>query len=71
VKNGIPGFNHPQLRAMRVRALVVWGAGDEVDSVSAGRAAARDPRARFVEVPHAGHLSMFAAAPSVAAAIAK
>jgi pimeloyl-ACP methyl ester carboxylesterase len=70
-KNGIAGFTRPQLRAMRVHALVVWGASDKVDSVAAGRAAAHDLRARFVEVPHAGHLSMLAAASSVAAAIAK
>jgi pimeloyl-ACP methyl ester carboxylesterase len=70
-KNGIAGFTHAQLRAMRVRALVVWGAGDTVDSVSSGRAAAHDLRARFVEVQRAGHLSMLAAARSVAAAIAK
>lgn len=71
VKNGIAGFTHAQLRAVRVKALVVWGAADVVDSVSAGRAAARDLRAPFVEIPHAGHLSMLAAAQSVAAAIAK
>jgi pimeloyl-ACP methyl ester carboxylesterase len=71
VKNGLAGFTHAQLRAMKVKALVVWGAGDSVDSVSAGRAAARDLRAPFIEVPHVGHLSMLEAAQRVAAAIAR
>jgi pimeloyl-ACP methyl ester carboxylesterase len=48
----------------------VWGASDNVDPVAAGRQSARDLHARFVLVPGAGHLSMLAAAPQVAAAIA-
>jgi pimeloyl-ACP methyl ester carboxylesterase len=71
VKNGIPGFTHPQLRQMRVRALVIWGATDSVDPVSAGREAALDLNAPFVEVPRAGHLSMLAAANQVVATISK
>jgi pimeloyl-ACP methyl ester carboxylesterase len=58
-KNGIAGFTRPQLRKVVVPALVVWGANDKVDSISAGRATAQDLHARFVSVPRAGHLSMF------------
>jgi pimeloyl-ACP methyl ester carboxylesterase len=71
VRNGIPGFTHAQLRHVHVPALVVWGASDSVDPVSAGRAAARDLQAPFVEVPRAGHLSMLVAARNVVAAILK
>jgi pimeloyl-ACP methyl ester carboxylesterase len=41
-----------------VRALVLWGAKDGVDSVSEGRKTARELHARFVLLPGAGHLSM-------------
>jgi pimeloyl-ACP methyl ester carboxylesterase len=69
-ENGIAGFTRQGLRALHVPALVVWGASDNVDPVAAGRQSARDLHARFVLVPGAGHLSMLAAAPRVAAAIA-
>ena len=71
VTGGIPGFTHAQLRQVHVPALVVWGATDAIDPVSAGRAAARDLQAPFVEVPRAGHLSMLAAARGVVTAIFK
>jgi pimeloyl-ACP methyl ester carboxylesterase len=71
VQNGIPGFTHAQLQRVRVPAVVVWGATDAVDPVSAGREAARDLKAPFVEVPQAGHLSMLASARGVVAAIFK
>ena len=68
--NGIAGLTRQDLRRLRVPALVVWGASDNVDSVASGRQSARDLRARFVLVQGAGHLSMLAAANAVAGAIA-
>ena len=59
-ENGIAGFTRAKLRQIHVRALVIWGAADSVDPVSAGRQTAADLHARFVEVPKAGHISMFA-----------
>ena len=70
-ENGIPGFTSSQLHALRVRALVVWGADDNVDSESAGRKSALNLNAPFVEVPNAGHLSMLEDPARVAAAIAR
>ena len=70
-EHGIPGFTSAQLRATNVRALVIWGSKDAVDSESAGRRSAHDLQAAFVEMPAAGHLSMLTAAPRVAAAIAR
>ena len=67
--NGIQGVTRAQLRALRVPSLVVWGAYDTVDSVSAGRQTASDLRTRFVLVPGAGHLSMLGNPVAVAAAI--
>ncbi len=69
-KQGIAGLTRPELRRLRVPALVVWGASDNVDPVAVGRQSARDLRAPFVLVHGAGHLSMLAAAHAVAAAIA-
>ena len=67
--NGLQGFRLDQLHGVRVPRLVVWGADDHVDDVSAGRESARVLRARFVLVPRAGHLSMLARPGVVAAAI--
>jgi pimeloyl-ACP methyl ester carboxylesterase len=67
--NGLQGFRLADLRAVRVPRLVVWGAEDHVDEVSAGRASARALGARFVLVPGAGHLSMLGNPRAVAAAI--
>lgn len=68
-ENGIAGLTRQDLQSLQVPALVVWGASDNVDPVSAGRQSARDLRARFILIQGAGHLSMLAAAGSVAAAI--
>ena len=69
-ENGIAGVTRQDLRRLKVPALVVWGANDEVDPVASGRQTARDLGARFVLVPDAGHLTMLAAARTVARAIA-
>ena len=55
---GIQGFRLADLRGIRTRALVVWGADDHVDEVAAGRRSARALGASFVVLPRAGHLSM-------------
>jgi pimeloyl-ACP methyl ester carboxylesterase len=68
-QHGIAGVTRQDLRQLHVPALVVWGAKDDVDPVSAGRQSARDLRARFVLVPHAGHLSLLVAPTAVARAI--
>jgi len=67
--NGLAGFTRPELQKLKVRARVVWGADDQVDSPAAGRASAADLHAQFVEIPGAGHLSMLTAPAAVAAAI--
>lgn len=64
-----PGFGRAALKAMRIRATVVWGDEDGVDPVAAGRRTAEDLRARFVLVPGAGHLSMLTDPGAVARAI--
>jgi pimeloyl-ACP methyl ester carboxylesterase len=60
LSHGILGWKLDDLRRVRGPRLVVWGAEDTVDSVSAGRTSAAALHARFVLVPHAGHLSMLA-----------
>jgi pimeloyl-ACP methyl ester carboxylesterase len=70
-ENGLPGFTPAQLRAINVRALVIWGSNDAVDSLSSGRQTAHDLQAAVVVVPGAGHLSMLEAPGRVAAAIAR
>jgi pimeloyl-ACP methyl ester carboxylesterase len=67
---GIQGYRLADLRRVRVPRLVVWGADDTVDDVSAGRTSAAALHARFVLVPGAGHLSMLANPRAVARAIA-
>lgn len=67
--NGLQGFRLAELRGVRVPRLVLWGADDHVDEVSAGRASAHALRARFLLVPRAGHLSMLTSPRAVAAAI--
>lgn len=69
LKYGIQGLNLAQLRAVRGRALVLWGARDTVDAVSAGRTSAAALRAPFRLLPGAGHLSMLAAPRAIARAI--
>ena len=68
-KHGIPGFSRTALGKLHVKALVLWGAKDGVDSVSAGRETARQLHARFVLVPGAGHLSMTEAPVAIARTI--
>jgi pimeloyl-ACP methyl ester carboxylesterase len=58
---GIQGFRISDLRRLRVRRLVVWGAADHVDSLSSGRRSARALHARVHVLRSAGHLSMLAA----------
>lgn len=69
LKYGIQGFRLAQLRAVRVPALVLWGAHDTVDSVSAGRRSAQALHARFHLLADAGHLSMLAAPNAIASTI--
>jgi pimeloyl-ACP methyl ester carboxylesterase len=69
LKYGIQGLNLAQLRAVRDRALVLWGARDTVDAVSAGRTSAAALRAPFRLLPRAGHLSMLSAPRAIARAI--
>ena len=68
-QHGIAGVTRQDLRQLHVPALVVWGANDGVDPVASGRQSAHDLRARFILVPHAGHLSMLVAPTAVARAI--
>ncbi len=69
LKYGIQGLHLAQLRVVRERALVLWGARDTVDSVSAGRRSAAALRAPFRLLPGAGHLSMLAAPNAIGRAI--
>ena len=69
LKYGIQGLHLAQLRAVRDRAMVLWGARDTVDPVSAGRRSAVALRAPFRLLPRAGHLSMLAAPNAIARAI--
>ena len=66
---GIQGVSATELQRVRPRRLVVWGAEDTVDAPTSGRATAALLHARFVLVPHAGHLSMLGAPAAVAAVI--
>jgi pimeloyl-ACP methyl ester carboxylesterase len=68
-KYGIQGFRLPELRQVRVPSLVLWGARDTVDSLSAGRTSARALHARFRVLAGAGHLSMLAAPDAIATAV--
>jgi pimeloyl-ACP methyl ester carboxylesterase len=70
LSHGILGWQPADLRRVRGPRLVVWGAEDTVDSVAAGRKTAAVLHARFVLVPHAGHLSMLANPRGVARALA-
>ena len=69
LRHGILGFQLAQLRAVRTRALVLWGAQDTVDSVSAGRRSAQALRAPFRLIAGTGHLSMLSAPKAVARAV--
>lgn len=67
--HGIQGFQVAPLRGVHTPALVLWGADDTVDSVSAGRESARALRAPFRVIAGAGHLSMLAAPGAISGAI--
>jgi pimeloyl-ACP methyl ester carboxylesterase len=69
LRYGIQGFHLTQLHPVRAPALVLWGANDTVDPVSAGRRSARALHARFELIPRAGHLSMLGAPGAITAAI--
>ena len=69
LSHGIAGLDRATLQRAHIEATVVFGAKDNVDPPSAGRQTARDLRAPFVLVPHAGHLSMLQNPRAVAAAI--
>jgi len=64
--HGVPGVDLATLRRVRGPRLVVWGAEDHVDSISAGRKTAAALGCRFVAIPGAGHLSMLAGPGAVA-----
>jgi pimeloyl-ACP methyl ester carboxylesterase len=66
LRYGIQGFRLADLAHARVHALVLWGARDTVDAVSAGRQSARELRAPFHLLAGAGHLSMLAAPGQIA-----
>jgi pimeloyl-ACP methyl ester carboxylesterase len=67
--HGLQGVHAADLRRVTVPASVVWGAGDTVDPVSAGRASAAALHAPFVLIAGAGHLSMLGRPAAVARAI--
>jgi pimeloyl-ACP methyl ester carboxylesterase len=68
-RQGIVGLRLQDLRRVRTPSLVVWGADDSFDSVSAGRASAKALGAPFVLIPRAGHLSMVVAPAAVARSV--
>ncbi len=71
-RHGIPGLSLAQLGRLRrlgVPRAVVWGAEDDVDTLSAGRRTAAALGVELVLVPHAGHLSMLADPAATAATI--
>ncbi|HZT15690.1 MAG TPA: alpha/beta hydrolase [Gaiellaceae bacterium] len=69
VRNGIPGVTRAQLGRLTVPRAVVWGSQDDVDSRSGGEATAEALHVPLTLIPNAGHLSMLANPPAVAAAI--
>ena len=69
IPHGIQGWKLDDLKRVDVPALVVWGANDTTDEVSAGRTTAKALGARFVLLPGAGHLSMLVDPAGVANAI--
>jgi hypothetical protein len=68
---GIQGFTLPDLQATTARALVIWGADDTVDDLTAGRASARALEAPFVVIPRAPHLSMLVEPGKIATVISR
>ena len=70
ISHGIQGWTLDDLPRVHVPTLVVWGALDTTDDVSAGRTTAKALGAPFVLLPGAGHLSMLADPVGVATAVA-
>lgn len=70
ISHGIQGWTLADLPHVHVPALVVWGAEDTTDSVSAGRTTAKALGAPFVSLPRTGHLSMLVDPIGVANAVA-
>lgn len=68
---GIPGLTLPRLAQLRVPRAVIWGADDNVDSLSSGRTTASALHTRFQTIPQAGHLSMLVRPRAVAHRILK
>jgi|SRR5579871_1484644 len=66
---GIPGLTLADLGRLTVPRAVIWGAGDAVDSLAAGRVSAAALHTHVVTIPGAGHLSMLAQPRAVARAI--
>jgi pimeloyl-ACP methyl ester carboxylesterase len=67
--DGVPGFALAELGRLRLRALVVWGELDGVDSLEDGRRAARALHAPLVILPRGGHLTPLVLPRELAAAI--
>jgi pimeloyl-ACP methyl ester carboxylesterase len=63
---GIPGLTLAQLAHLRTPRAVIWGADDNVDSITSGRASARALHTHLQLIPQAGHLSMLARPQAVA-----
>jgi pimeloyl-ACP methyl ester carboxylesterase len=68
-KRPLAGLPRSALQSLHVKATVVWGTHDEVDSLSAGRQTAADLNATFVTIPGAGHLTLLTDPVAVARAI--
>jgi pimeloyl-ACP methyl ester carboxylesterase len=66
VSRGLPGLSLDDLAKIRVPRAVIWGAHDDVDSVSSGRASARALGVRLSLVPGAGHLALLSSPARVA-----
>jgi pimeloyl-ACP methyl ester carboxylesterase len=58
VRSGLPGVSLGDLARIKARRAVVWGADDNVDSVSSGKASAAALGVPLELVHDAGHLSM-------------
>jgi pimeloyl-ACP methyl ester carboxylesterase len=65
----LAGFTRSTVQGSDVHATVVWGADDSVDAPPSGRQTAADLHARFVLIPHAGHLTLLTDPGIVARAI--
>jgi pimeloyl-ACP methyl ester carboxylesterase len=63
---GIPGLTPGQLAHLRTPRAVIWGADDNVDSITSGRATASALHTHLQLIPQAGHLSMLARPQAVA-----